>query len=174
MADLSDNQLEEKEAPSEFNAAGTIFTNGTHVLAGYQPNRPNPCISGIGGKREGDEEFLHTALREMLEELLCIYDESELLASLKELEPRRILKHRKYMMVVYSFDDLEKMLEIVKNSGITSQLYDEIPLTLSTLIFKRLSKKSEISHLSILPLVKHGRDMPFIESYFLKDLQMLL
>ena len=32
--------------------AGILFTNGTHILCGYQPNKKNAIISGFGGKIE--------------------------------------------------------------------------------------------------------------------------
>ena len=55
------------EDESNFMGAGCIFTNGTHVLAGFQPNKKSPAISGFGGKRHGTETFTQTALRETLE-----------------------------------------------------------------------------------------------------------
>jgi hypothetical protein len=51
----------------EYNSAGIIFTDETHVLAGYQKNK---FYSGIGGKKElSDLSVKFTAIREMLEEL---------------------------------------------------------------------------------------------------------
>lgn len=51
----------------DYNSAGIIFTDGKHVLAGYQKNR---FFSGIGGSKEPSEtDPKFTAIREMLEEL---------------------------------------------------------------------------------------------------------
>ena len=51
----------------DYNSAGIIFTDGTHVIAGYQKNK---FFSGIGGGREPSElDAKFTAIREMLEEL---------------------------------------------------------------------------------------------------------
>jgi hypothetical protein len=158
----------------EYTSAGCIFTNGTHILAGYQPNKPNPCISGLGGKKEEGETMLQTAVRETIEELFGFYDFPEIVSKVCLLEPMQVFHNGKYGMVVYSFCDLEKILCLVKESGKPSPLYANMPVTLSDLVFLRLAGKAEISHLCVLPLVKHDKKLAFIEPYFLKDLQMLV
>jgi hypothetical protein len=55
-------------------AAGIVFTNGTHILAGYQPRKKNPHISGLGGSKQKDESYMQTAWRETLEELFELKD----------------------------------------------------------------------------------------------------
>ena len=156
----------------EYTSAGCIFTNGTHILGGYQPNKKTPCISGIGGKREGCEEFVQTAMREMLEELFGIYSRNDLVNSLMAIPYDRLVISGDYVSLVYSFDSLEKILEVVRLNA-TSPLYNEIPLTLFDLIFKRLGVNSEISHLCLLPVVNHPRGTPFIENCFMKDINFL-
>jgi hypothetical protein len=148
--------------------AGCLFTNGIHVLAGYQPNKPFPSINGIGGKPEEGESVV-TALREFLEEVFGIYDCVKGIVELRALMPRRVLEQKRYVTYIYDFNDLVKMLEIVSGLGVSSPLYVEIPRSLIELLFTRLPVKSEISHLCLLPLVQHGTH-PFVEPYFLRDL----
>ena len=163
-----------KRHTMEYTSAGCIFTNGTHIIAGYQPNKPNPCISGLGGKKEEGETVLQTAIRETIEELFGFYDFPEIVLKVCLLEPMQVFHNGKYGMVVYSFCDLEKILVIVKESGKVSPLYAEMPVSLNDLLFLRMEGKAEISHLCVLPLLKHEKKYPFIEPYFLKDLQMLV
>jgi hypothetical protein len=149
--------------------AGCLFTNGTHVLAGYQPNKQFPSINGIGGKPEEGEEPILTAIREFLEEVFGIYDCVKGIAALRTVVPRHVFEQKRYVTYIYDFNDLVKMLEIVSGLGVSSPLYLEFPRSLVDLLFTRLVVKSEISHLCFLPLLQHGTH-PFVEPYFLRDL----
>jgi hypothetical protein len=151
--------------------AGCLFTNGSHVLAGYQPNKQFPSINGIGGKSEEDDPIV-TALREFLEEVFGIYDCVKGIAELRTVVPRKILEQKRYITYIYDFNDLVKMLEIVSALGVSSPLYAIPPLSLVELLFTRLAVKSEISHLCLIPLVQHGTH-PFVEPYFLRDLSKI-
>jgi hypothetical protein len=154
-----------------YSSAGCLFTDGTHVLAGYQPKKTIACISGIGGKREeGDGSFLETALREMLEELLGIYDNANLVELLKTVPYDNIIKGQHYFNVIYSFLGLEKILEFVFIKVGESPFYKVFPRTVRELVFSRIcpmEAAAEISHLALLPLVPEL----VIDPYFLKDLK---
>ena len=159
---------------NSFLAAGCVFMNYTHVLAGYQPKKHNPCISGIGGKREGDETYLHTAIREMVEELFGMYEQTSVIEEIKLIEVKMIIIRKTYIIVLYSFEDLIKIMEIVSKGCVETPLYDAIPLTIEDLILKRKLCDAEISHLVLLPVVSHPRDKPFVDGSFLKDLAVIL
>ena len=158
----------------EYTSAGCIFTNGTHILGGYQPNKQAPCISGIGGKREECEEFVQTAMREMLEEMFGIYARPDFVTAVMTIPYDRLLISGDYVSLIYSFSSLEKILTELVRLEATSSMYNEMPLCLNDLILKRLPTKSEISHLCLLPVVKHPRGTPFIENCFMKDIIGLL
>jgi hypothetical protein len=145
--------------------SGCLFTNGTHVLAGYQKG----SISGIGGKANKDEEPQATALREMLEEIFGIVFDIEKI----RMVPKKIIVKKSYTIFVYSFDDLEAMCSVLKGSCV-SPMYTEIPTTVWDLIVKRLPTKSEVSSLCLLPLVNHPRGVPFVEPYFVSDIRALM
>jgi hypothetical protein len=154
----------------DYASAGCIFTNGTHILGGYQPNKSVPCISGIGGKRDGCEEFVQTAMREMLEELFGIYARSDFIHALMAIPYDRLVISGEYVSLIYSFSSLEKILAELVRLNAVSYLYNEMPLCLIDLILKRLPVDSEISHLCLLPVVKHTRGTPYIENCFMKDI----
>ena len=155
----------------EYTSAGCIFTNGTHILGGYQPNKTAPCVSGIGGKRDDCEEFVQTALREMLEELFGIYDRPDFITALMAIPYDRLAISGDYVSLIYSFSSLEKIMAELVRLNAVSLLYNEMPLCLADLILKRSNLiDSEISHLCLLPVVRHPRGTPFIENCFMKDI----
>jgi len=146
--------------------AGCLFTNGTHVLAGYQGS-----ISGIGGKAEEGEEPQATALRETMEEIFGIYGFD--IENIR-LTPQKIIVKKSYTIFVYSFDDLEAMCGVLRLCGIDSPLYTKIPSTVWELVLKRLPNDSEVRALCILPVVNHPREIPFVEPYFVSDIRALI
>lgn len=162
----------------KYNAAGSVFTDGKLILAGYQPKKRKPFISGIGGGKEPGETYRDTALRETLEEL---FEFKEIPEKLKQdihtsVIPEKLVQSNTYIMVVYNFQNLEKMLSLVKKHKMVSPLYDTIPTTLFDLMFKRKLNigSPELSHLALLPLVKHSPGIPFVDGYFIEDMPLLL
>ena len=161
------------EDESNFMGAGCLFTNGTHVLAGFQPNKKTPSISGFGGKRHGTETFTQTALRETLEELFNVKPVSVHLIELieKNMNPNRVLKQKTkgglYYILHYNFDDLKLILKYASSYCVDTPLYDEWPSSIQRLIFHRkIEATSEISHICILPLAEKIT----IDDNFKKDL----
>lgn len=152
----------------EYTAAGVFFTNGSLVLGGYQPHKKHPCISGIGGNKNEDETYIHTALRECIEELFEIKTiPKKLFTKLQSISPKTIMQSDKYINIVYSFDDLELFLKHMKSYGLNSPVYTIFPKSVQELILNRIvTKSSEISHLVLLPLLPTIN----INSYFLADI----
>ena len=153
---------------TDFLAAGCIFTDGNLILAGYQPTKETPIISGLGGKREGDEFMEETAIRETVEELFEIHTLPTGLVQRIEMGcvPRKVLQNGAYGAIIYNFKDLEKILRICSSYKLVSPLYTKFPKTLDQLLFGRVqgSLKPEVSHLLLLPLVnKQVIDPSFIE-----------
>ena len=160
-----------KDLPCVFKAAGVVFTDGKLILAGYQPLKKTPFISGIGGSKEPGESYKETALREMVEELFEVPPPAGLIAELKKHKPNRVLHTGTYVRLVYTFEDLDAMLKLMKTYSLKSPLYDTFPETLMELLFERRPKaKVEISHLCLLPVVKHDAGAPFVVSYFVKEM----
>jgi hypothetical protein len=160
-----------------FTGAGCLFFNEQFLLAGYQPRKQRPMLSGLGGKREGEEDFLTTAIRETLEELFEISVPVAWIHQIQTTVPNKgVLKNGDYSLVLYSFDDLQTILHILKANHCISELYDDFPTNLLALVFnrKQLKQLPEISHLTFLPLVFHAIETPFVSADFLKDMKLLL
>jgi hypothetical protein len=160
---------------TDFAAAGTLFTNESHVLAAYQKDSTNPTVSGIGGKREGSELYMETAIRETVEELFGIekVPYGLICKLIVRLKPTKVHKIGTYVMVVYKFSELEKIIEIVKRDLKSSPLYSTLPKTIMELILTRVSDKEplpEVLHLAILPIVKNS----ILDVEFVEDVRILL
>lgn len=168
----------EKSSPMDFTGAGCLFFNDQFLLAGYQPRKQRPVLSGLGGKKEEGEEIWTTALRETIEELFELSTVPAVwIEQIQCSVPHKgFLKNGEYVSVLYSFEDLQTILEILKMMGCKSEFYDEFPTNLLALLFhrKQLETLPEVSHLTFLPLVLHALDTPFVSPQFLKDMRLLL
>lgn len=159
----------------KFDAAGVLFINGTFVLSGWQPRKAMPKVSGIGGYRNSDESYIVTALREMVEELYGVAAVPvELIHKLMtKFEPLSVFENDRYVTVVYTFDDLEKMLKVINKAGIKTYYYMVPPKTLEDLVFHRLkSATAEIESFALLPLAMF--DGGCIDPEFAADVRMAI
>jgi len=159
-----------------FMGAGCVFTDGKHVLAGYQPHKKNPGISGIGGHKEGDETYLETAYRETIEEIFHVATSdipSKLIPTLQDkMTPRKIQMKDGYLILTFTFEDLTLFLKLCKTSGLRSPVYTKIPKNLMGLLLTRqYDLKAEISSFALLPVVKsHPNVRNFVDPLFIQDM----
>lgn len=145
-------------------SSGCLFTNGSHVLAGWQKG----SLGGFGGKMEAGESWIETAWRETLEELFELAPtpiQTVIPIILERTKYSNIIRHDQYTAFVYSFKDLEKIMMILKTHHVVSPLYRRFPITVSELVFGRKQMVPrpptrvirgavpEISTLAILPLM---------------------
>ena len=152
-----------------FIGSGVLFTNQTNVLAGY--NIKIQSISGIGGKPIENEDPDITAIREMLEELFELNHNSNLIYQiLNTIKSSKIINSNNYYIYIYTFNDLQIILNILNSYNIQSKLYDVFPTDISELILNRKIKEaSEISNLCLLPLLTNFKFAPD----FLQDLDLV-
>ena len=159
-----------------YKGAGILFTDKINVLAGFQPNKRIPKITGIGGTRNGSEPLLDCALRECLEEL---YDISvipeKLFAKLKEIfHEKKFFITGWYINYVFSFEDLKTILKIAKRYKILSPVYDTLPTTIEDLLLKRkYSSTAEIQSMVYLPIAALELRHNPIGHEFVQDIQIL-
>jgi hypothetical protein len=152
-----------------FKAAGVLFTDGVHVLAGFQPNKAS--ISGFGGSRERGETIRQTAFREVLEELL---EPEAIPATLLQSLVTRYKKYpvtRKgtYRFLTLSFADLLHILQ--ESKDLKSTLYKSIPTTIAALLKKRIpTAASEVTTLMLLSV----KEKVGLDPHFAEDLLALL
>lgn len=166
---------------AHYKSAGCAFTDGKHVLAGYQPHKRCAGITGIGGRREPSEtDPLRTALRETVEELFHLSSSeipSGLLNHLHEkLAPRRIIQKKGYVNFIFALEDLNVLLILCRRAGLRTALYPEqkVPSDWLGLISKRLHHPdSEISALCLLPVVPEAAatEKPLVLPEFLTDMR---
>ena len=159
----------------EWSAAGILFTNGTMALGGYQPYKPIPCISGLGGKRETCDQYPpDTAFREALEELFGLETVPIVLLNFLTITfscPDHVLCSTNYIQYVYSFKDLLSLLHICNNHGLVSPLYDVFPTTLEALLLQRkVRRDTELSHLALVPVLHVA---PVLDPFFQSDLEKI-
>jgi hypothetical protein len=159
----------------EFAAAGVLFTDDRHVLAGYQPNKLNPGITGIGGARIGSETFMITALRECIEELFDV--EVVPLKIIEKIQkyttPTDYFMNKQYVTVIYSFHNLETILYLVGKYLISSPVYSSHPYTLVDLIFNRRHKlTSEIQSFALIPICYYSKTKIVIDKDFGSDITL--
>jgi 8-oxo-dGTP pyrophosphatase MutT (NUDIX family) len=159
-----------KKEDELYAGAGCLFTNGVHTLAGYQPRKCTPTISGFGGKKEPEEtDPFQTAVRETLEELFGL--DKEVIAAIQlPLKPKRIIKNGSYHVYVFTFADLEQILYNLQEAGVSSPYYLYLPNTISDLIFhRRVDSDAEIGSLCLLPAESAN-----ISKEFLEDMNRIL
>ena len=130
-------------------AAGIYCSDGTYVLAGYQPHKARPCISGIGGYCEPtDMDTAATAFREMMEELFGVappplYTFETLLGYVPNY-----VRSGTYVNYTLTFAELERMMARL---GIDSPYYTTFPTTVAELIALRKTPESaEIRELYLI------------------------
>ena len=158
----------------DFKAAGAVFTNGSTVLAGYQKEGRSPSINGIGGKRTGTETYMQTALRETIEELFGVRGDFDKLIRAVEMNlvPTKVHKSGDYVLVIYTFKDLDVLMRCSATYLKVSPLYTKFPKTLSNLLLDRdanVNPRPEIIHLCILPVVKGC----YIDSQLIEDFSVI-
>ena len=156
-----------------FSAAGILFSNETHALAGYQPHKRIPCITGIGGSRHGNETALQTAWRETIEELFDCENVPTKFLNLCEtkLVPHSWFCRDEYICFQFSFNDLKKFLKLAKRFHLTTHIYEYYPTNLFELIMNRKdSSTSEIESLCLLPFVQNRTDHLYIHKELILDM----
>jgi len=163
--------------PSNYTAAGVLLTDGTCVLSALQKFQTTQKISGIGGQKEDGETYMDTALREMIEELFDIVTVPKpLLETLKaHFPPHIVFQQGTYILITYSFCDMERMLPYIASFGIKSRLYETMPINFYELVRLRfIADDCELLHLLLLPLYLTKGTSKFVHREFIKDLQLYI
>jgi hypothetical protein len=144
-----------------FKAAGILFTDSTHVIAGFQPGKS--AYSGFGGSRDHRETIRETAFREALEELLEPEGSIQpLVNSLKErYKSYTVTRKGTYRFLILSFNELLDILKEAKAIDLKSQIYKSIPTTIAALLTKRRPQPTtEVHELILLPVTATATIIP--------------
>jgi len=133
--------------------AGILFTDDKFVLGGYSHHKQS--ITGIGGKKVGNETPPETALRETLEELFEFIEIPETLTRLAStvLPFNNLMSRGGYTTFIMDFNDLSILLNTLSMvPGLKSNVYDVLPKNINELVMNRKAYPSaEFSHIVLLP-----------------------
>ena len=164
--------LPELQVP-EYKGAGCLFTDGKVSLAGY--NHKKRFIGGFGGKRElSDADYLDTAFRETIEELLEWEVDADMLHKVRICMPKPLKEvynnKYSYVTIVYTFDTLKMFLGILDKMRIISKMYQKFPTTLEQLILGRYPLlNAEITTIGVMPVAPRA----IIDNTYRADLRVI-
>jgi hypothetical protein len=175
----TEKTLKIRKTYESYTAAGCLFTENELVLAGIQPNKTPRCISGLGGKKHFGETYIHTALREMVEELYG-YDYFEHMAEFSEIirkvinsiPIRNTVDNGNYISIVYTFKDLETIMGIVAKQRLSSPFYLTPPKTLQDLLLKRNWRFKEEVQPEVTTLVLLPTSQIMVDHNFTEDVRL--
>jgi hypothetical protein len=122
---------------SSVKAAGCLFIQGKAALCGY--SQKYKFFSGLGGKVEAGERPVFAAWRETLEELFDISPPPLLILDcIEEFIYNKEHKIEGYYFKILSFDDYQKLYQVLKKHNITSPLYAKgLPTSFIDLVLER-------------------------------------
>ena len=108
----------------------------------------------------------------MIEELFNVTTLSDkLLNELIKIKPKKTIISKNHVNYVFTFFELDEMLEIMNDYKIKSNIYSIFPTCINELLFNRkINNNSEISHLCLLPIVK---TKIIIDNDFMNDIYLL-
>jgi hypothetical protein len=92
------------------------------------------------------------------------------------MRPQKCMMKKGYVLVFFTFEDLEQLLRLCRKAGLQSPLFPRWPRNLIGLIQLRVSDvKAEIASLCLLPVVHHsGKAKDFVNPYFVDDLRSMV
>jgi len=155
--------------------AGILFVDGQSrsVLAGFHPKLNR--LSGFGGKRKDEETAEQTAVREVVEELFGVFamTPEHVTEFSKDLGIPHVYKE--YSVFVEPIETVFKLSVFLSKNGYFSPFYNNLPLSVSELIYHRiLSKTTEVTEVSLFALRDLGDMRNMLTSEFYSDISTLL
>lgn len=145
---------------SAYTGAGILFSNPSVALAGVQKywkvvKGGDATLSGFGGRKElTDQDWFHTAWREVVEELFHVnaVPPALIYELRRSFPPSDPVFTSGYVMLRYGFRDLVTALKIIQRHIPVSVLYKTFPCTVSDLVTRRHpSADAEIGALALIP-----------------------
>ena len=154
--------------------AGILFvdTQSKSVLAGFHPKLNR--LSGFGGKSQGEETAVQTAVREVTEELFGIFNLSKehINVFAEELGSPKISNG--YSLFIEPIETVFKLSTFLSKNGYFSSFYTNLPLSVSELIHHRiLSKTTEVTDISLFNLRDIGDMRHALTLEFYADISTL-
>lgn len=126
------------EMEDEWHSAGILFTTDNTVFVGYKIVNDNWQISGFGGKRNEDETYIQTAIRETLEELYEAPITKETIEYVeRRLKITKVINNNGYILVICTLNRINDFILAALNSVLYTPMYEKLPYTVALLIGER-------------------------------------
>jgi hypothetical protein len=149
--------------------AGILFTDGRFTLSGVNKYSE---MTGIGGKKKGEETPVQTALRETIEEL---FEPEEIPSGFfEELYTKLVFDNMmaksNYRTFIMNFNDLKLFFVTAKKYNLKSKVYDVLPSTIQDLILERkVVKDAELRYMMLIPNLPLHTELDF-DGCFVNDI----
>lgn len=122
----------------EWYGAGIMFTNSITALVGYKIINGAWMLSGFGGKREGDEEYYQTAIRETFEELYETNVTDEMVKYVEDrIKVSQVINNKGYVLMICNYEQLNRIMLAAIRYVLDSPVYPALPYNSSTLVGTR-------------------------------------
>lgn len=142
------------EIEGEWNSAGILFTNNNTVLVGYKIIDDKWLVSGFGGKRNKDEQYYETAIRETLEELYEVTVTKEMIEYVaRRLKITTAINNNGYILIICKLNKMNEFILAGVNAICYTPVYDNLPYSVTELIGKRKDRfYSEFHYLGLMSI----------------------
>jgi hypothetical protein len=158
---------------ASYTGAGFLFYSNKHFLTGFSSHLQK--WSGFGGKREPeDKSALHTAIRELLEELFAINPSEMLIKWLSNIKILATYNRHSYVLYICDIKELKWISAVLMFFGEKSPYYTYLPTEMNELLTERNAPNTaevpriEIMHESTIS------SLPQADHHFLKDIRIVL
>jgi hypothetical protein len=165
--------MKKKQTAPNYTGAGFIFYKNKHFLTGFSSHLQK--WSGFGGKREQEDKSpLHTAIRELLEELFAINPSEMLMKWLSNIKIVSTYNRHGYILYVCDINELKWISSVLMFFGEKSPYYKKLPTDINELLTERNAPetdevpKIEFMHESTI------NSLPQADHHFLKDISIVL
>jgi hypothetical protein len=157
----------------EYESAGCLFHDKSSFLAGFQ--RKQQRWTSFGGKKYHGETAFQTAMREVVEELFENQITQQTLARLICIIPLSLPNQDgTYIYYKYDYNVIFQIIQILKEDGYISPLYDEWPSTMKDLVTKRKKCMTcEIQYIQIFQSKDILQNEHYFDKFFFMDLTKL-
>ena len=154
--------------------AGILFVEAQSksVLAGFHPKLNR--LSGFGGKSHGEEKPEQTAVREVVEELFGVFNLAPEHINVFAGQLRASKVYSEYTLFIEPLETIFELSAFLSKNGYFSPFYNQLPLSVSELIYHRiLSKTTEVTDISLFALRDIGDMRHALTPEFYADLTTL-
>ena len=156
---------------NKLSGAGILFYHNNTFLTGFSSHLK--LWSGFGGKVEKtDKTPLHTAIREVIEEIFGINPSEHIIRWINNIKVQQIINRHGYILHVCDINELKWISAILVFFGEKSPYYKQLPSDITELLTERNAPEdAEVPTIEFLN--KSTIEQMQVDHHFLKDIQLL-